>query len=203
MNPLRHLVLLLVTLAGLCPLAQAQFAQDALKYNLEYGQQWQHFTFTADSPIASAKANCDCTTTEIQGNLLIAKVNTSDFSEDTQRSISVKMKDGRRCTLWVCFGVPQAISFSTKALAWDRNAPPNDQSIHITIPKGSPVSKLTEVGISGNDFHLETKADHRKKSYELTITPASTAKKVMNRLVIKAQSSDARSSQYILYLRVK
>ncbi len=193
----------LFCLLVLCPLALAQFAQPALKYHLKHGQEWQNFTFTADSPIASAKPNCDCTTVQIDGNLLIANVNTSDFTEDTERSISVRMKDGRRCTVWVCFGVPQAVIFSAKTLAWERNAAITPQTIHIEIPKDSPVAKLSEAGLSGSDFTMEIKSEPKKRTYDIAITPVSTAKKCMNRLVIKTQSKDERSSQYILYLRVK
>ncbi len=192
-----------LALVALCPLAQAQFAQPALKYNLEYGQEWQNFTFTADSPIKSAKPNCDCTTVRIDGNILVAQVNTIDFTEDTNRSIDVTMKDGRRCTIWVCFGVPQAVSFSTKTLLWERGAEATPQSIHIEIPKDSPVSKLKEAGLSGSDFTMSIETNPKKRTYDITITPVSTAKKCMNRLVIKTVTKDERSSQYILYLRVR
>lgn len=194
---------LFLAMAVLCPLAQAQFAHPALKYNLQYGQEWQNFTFTADGPIASAKPNCDCTTVQIEGNILVAHVNTKDFTEDTQRSISVKMKDGRRCTIWVCFGIPQALTFSAKTLLWERGAAAAPQTIHIEIPKDSPVSKLKEAGLSGSDFTMDIKVNAKKRTYDITITPISTAKKRMNRLVIKTETKDERSSQYILYLRVK
>lgn len=200
MKTLLSLTLLMLTLS---PLAEAQFAVPAIKYNLQHGQEWQNFTFTADAPIASAKPNCDCTTTEISGNILVAKVNVKDFTEDTERTISVKMKDGRKCTVWVCFGVPKAINFSATTLAWERGAAATPQVFSVSIPKDSPISKLEEVGISGSDFDMVTQANHKAKTYEITVTPLSTAKKVMNRLVIKTQSSDERSKQYILYLRVK
>ncbi|MFI3244141.1 MAG: hypothetical protein R3Y56_07815 [Akkermansia sp.] len=200
---MKALLPLFLATVALCPLAQAQFAHPALKYTLEYGQEWQNFTFTADSPIASAKPNCDCTTVRIDGNILVAQVNTKEFTEDTNRTISVKMKDGRRCTLWVCFGVPQALDFSTKTLLWERDAEATPQSIHISIPKGSPISKLKEAGLSGSDFTMAIKTNPKKRTYDITITPISTAKKCMNRLVIKTETKDERSSQYILYLRVR
>lgn len=198
-----RLKLIVLFLLAFCPLAQAQFATPAIKYNLKHGQEWQNFTFIADAPISSAKPNCDCTTAEIDGNVLVAKVNVKDFTEDTERTISVRMKDGRKCTVWLYFGVPKAINFSATTLAWERGAAATPQSFHVSVPKGSPITKIAEVGISGSDFDMATVANHKKKTYDITITPLSTAKKVMNRLVIKTQSSDERSKQYILYLRVK
>lgn len=182
---------------------QAQFTAPQQEVHLDYGHQKAQFTFEGDSPIKSADPNCDCASLRIEGNRIIVDVDTRDFDENLNRHIKVRMEDGRKIKLYMIFVVPQPLIISSKSLIWKRNSPLKSQRLSLRIPKGSPISKLIQAGLNGEDFHFDTKTIKKGEQYQIDIRPLSTARKALNRLVLKTDSSDKRSAQYIIYLRIK
>lgn len=194
-------------LVALCLLVssplQAQFAAPHQEIHLDYGHRKAQFIFEGDSSVKSAEPNCDCASLVIEGNRIIVDVDTRDFDENLNRHIKVRMKDGRKIKLYMIFVVPQPLVISKKSLIWERNSPLKSQRISLRIPKGSPISKLIEAGLNGDDFEFDTKTIKKGEQYQIDIRPLSTARKALNRLVLKTDSSDKRSAQYIIYLRIR
>ncbi len=199
--------LLLPLLAATLP-AQAGFAPQQLvqTVKLSYGQNAATVTFrTADgSSITKAKPLCDCTTVQLRGNTLVVQVNTSTFDAPVDKQIEVTTSDGARATLTMRFDVPQAVIISpAAALVWERNSAPTPQQFRIQLPKGSPIRALLSADLSGDDFDYHAETITPGREYAITVTPRSTARRSMNRLVIKMDGTDPRYTQRILYLRVR
>ena len=182
--------------------ALAGFAQPTQAVKLSYGQQQTTLVFEADSAITKAKPHCDCTTVSFSGNKLTAVVDTSDFDDSVDKTISVTTADGKQTTLTMKFDVPQAVIFSPASLIWKVGESPTPKVLRITVPVGSPVKSLKEAGLEGEDFIYDAAKGKRKGEYTVTVTPKSTAKRLRNRLVIKMDSTDPRFSQRIILLRV-
>ncbi len=194
------LSLLLVALPAL-----AGFVQPRQSVKLAYGQKSVTVRFeTGDgTTIKKARALCDCTEVSYQGGSLVAEVDTSTFDAPVAKQIEVTTSDGRRTMLTMDFDVPQAVVFSSPSLVWKRGAAAGAKEFRIRIPKGSPVRGLKEAGISGEDFDFEARTIRSGAEYAVSVTPRSTAKRCLNRLVIKMDSDDPRYAQRILYLQVK
>ncbi len=185
--------------------AMAAFSSSVQEVKLQYGQKSVTVCFETEdgTTIKRARANCDCTELEYSGSRLVAKVDTSAFDAPVEKLIDVTTSDGRRTQLTMRFDVPLAVVFSAPSLVWQRNAAPKAQQIRIRIPKGSPVRGLKEAGLSGEDFIYEARTIRRGEEYLVIVTPRSTAKRCLNRLVIKMESDDPYFRQRILYLQVK
>lgn len=193
---------LLPLMIGCLP-AWAGVPQPEQSVSLVYGQKSATVVFKADSAIKRAKPLCECTTVSFSGNTLTAKVDTSEFDRSVDKQIEVTTADGKTTKVTMHFNVPPAIVFSANSFQWKKGAAATPQTLRITIPKGSPVSELVEAGLSGEAFDFQTKRIKAGVEYAVTITPLSTAKPVLNRLVIKTKSTDPRFSQFIIYLQVK
>lgn len=181
----------------------AGFAQPVQQLQLNYGQNSATITFEADRPIRRAKAHCDCTTTRIQGKRLIASVDTSKFDGTVTKTIDATTDDGRTTRLTMNFTMPSALRLSTRTLQWKRGVKASPQVLHISIPPGSPVRNVTEAALSGADFDYIPRKGKHPGEFSVTITPKSTASRLLNRLIIETDSSDPRYARYIIYLRVK
>ena len=72
-----------------------------------------------------------------------------------------------------------------------------------TLPKGSPITHIADAALSGDAFDYSPKVVKRGKEYSVTITPRSTAKAALNRLVLTTDSPDPRYHRQIIYLQVK
>ena len=101
------------------------------------------------------------------------------------------------------FRVPQAIQLSTRSLVWKRGAAPTPQVLRITLPKEGPITHITDAALSGDAFDYTPKVVKRGREYTVTITPRSTAKAALNRLVLTTDSTDPRYHRQIIYLQVK
>ncbi len=197
---------LLTAALALLPLpALAGFTQPVQSVKLDYGQKATVVTFdTGDgTTITKARPLCDCTTLSFNGSRLTAKVDTSNFDAPVDKQIEATTSDGRRTTLTMRFDVPLAVVINTPSLVWRQGSAPSPQEFLIRIPKGSPVKGLLDAGISGDDFDFSARTIKPGAEYAVAVTPRSTAKRCLNRLVIKMDSSDPRFSQRILYLQVK
>ncbi len=185
--------------------AWAGVAKPVQSVKLAYGQKSTTVRFeTGDgTSITKARALCDCTELEYEGGSLVAEVDTSTFDRPVDKQIEVTTSDGRRTMLTMRFEVPQAVVFSSPSLVWQRGAAPKAQEFRIRIPKGSPVRGLTEAGITGEDFDYKARTIRKGAEYAISVTPRSTAKKCLNRLVIKMDADDILYRQRILYLQVK
>ncbi len=193
---------LLAALPGFAGFAPQQLVQPV---KLDYGQKAVTVTFrTADSSsVTKATPLCDCTTVRLQGDALVAEVDTSTFDASVDKQIVVTTSDGQRSTLTMRFDVPQAVLISSPALVWERGGEPRPQQFRIRLPKGSPVRALLSADLSGDDFDYRAETITPGREYAITVTPKSTARRCMNRLVIKMDGSDPRYTQRILYLRVR
>ena len=194
-----------IILTAACALpALAAFPQPQQSVKLSYSQQTAVVEFTTDGPaVTKAKPLCDCTTVTIQGNKLIATVDTSKFDQSVAKQIDATTADGKTTRLTMNFEVPAAIILSARSLVWQRGAAPAPQVLTITLPKGSPVTDIKEAGLSGDAFDYVPHKVKDGREYTVTVTPRSTEKPVLNRLVLTMVSKDPRFARQIVYLQVK
>ncbi len=185
----------------------AGFSELTQELPLSYGQSSAVVVFaTADgTSVTKAKPLCDCTKVRLEGNRLVAQVDTSTFDASVEKQIVATTSDGRRSTLTMRFEVPQAVLLSSPGLVWERGSAPAPQEFRIRIPKGSPVRALRSADLSGSDFDYSTKTVTPGREYVVTVVPKSTANKCLNRLVIRMDSSNPapQFAQRILYIRVR
>ena len=200
MNALRASIL---TAACALP-ALAAFPQPQQGVKLAYSQKTAVVEFTTDGPaVTKAKPLCDCTTVAIHGNKLIATVDTSKFDQSVAKQIDATTADGKTTRLTMNFEVPPAIVLSARSLVWQRGSMLAPQVLTITLPKGSPVTDIKEAGLSGDAFDYVPHKVKDGREYTVTITPRSTDKPVLNRLVLTMVSTDPRFARQIIYLQVK
>ena len=194
-----------IILTAACALpALAAFPQPQQSVKLAYSQQTAVVEFTTDGPaVTKAKPLCDCTTVTIQGNKIIATVDTSKFDQSVAKQIDATTADGKTTRLTMNFEVPAAIILSARSLVWQRGSAPAPQVLTITLPKGSPVTDIKEAGLSGDAFDYVPHKVKDGREYTVTVTPRSTDKPVLNRLVLTMVSTDPRFAKQIVYLQVK
>ena len=101
------------------------------------------------------------------------------------------------------FRVPPPVVFSENPITWKLGGPAETRRLQITLPKGSPVTAVEQAGLTGHDFDYRTEKVKEGREYAVYITPKSTAKSCMNRLVLRLRSADPRYVQRVIYLRVK
>ena len=182
----------------------AGFPQPTQQVKLNYGQQEATVVFTTDgTAVTKAKAHCDCTTLRQEGTRLIAEVDTSKFEGKVSKTIDATTADGKTTRLTMQFEVPPAIILSARSLQWKVGSTPAPKVLTITLPKGSPVKGISDAGLNGESFDYRPQIITKGREYRITITPLSTEKNVLNRLVIKTDSSDLRYAQQIIYLQVR
>lgn len=196
------LLSLLLPLLSALP-ATAGFPVPTQQVKLAYGQDAVTVIFEADSPITKAKALCDCTSLRTQGKRLIAEVDTSKFDKSVEKQLLATTADGKETRLTMAFVVPEAIIFSTRSLIWKQGREPTPQTLRITLPKGSPVQDVTEASLTGDDFDYLPKKARNGREFSVEVTPRSTARRALNRLIIKTDSPDPRYARHIIYLQVK
>ena len=171
---------------------------------LKFGQEQATVNFeTTGEGIDTARPHCDCTKVSISGSRLTAVVDTRTFDRDVEKTISAETDDGNEVTLRMQFRVPQAMQLSARSLVWKRNSAPVPQVLRITLPKGSPITHITNASLSGNTFDYTPKTVKRGSEYTVTLTPRSTAKPTLNRRVLTTDSPDPRYHRQIIYLQVK
>lgn len=193
-------LLLLSTLPAL-----AAFPTPVQKLTLTHGQKEVRVVFPHDGKdvIDRAYPLCDCTDVLLQKGQLIAMVDTSTFDRDTEKHIDVRWKNGHTTRLTMRFSVPQAILFSARSFRWKQGEKPRSQVLTITLPPGSPITGITEAALNGNAFDYVPATVQRGHRYTVTLTPRSTARPVLNRLLIHTDSPDPRYRRHIIYLQVR
>lgn len=184
--------------------AAAGFRTPAQTVKLRAGQTHATVVFETDGcGIRKAKPLCDCTKTETRGTKLVAEVDTSTFDTDVDKQIDATTSDGLTTRLTMHFEVPPALVLSARSLIWERGAAPEPQVLTITLPEGSPVHDIKDAGLSGDNYDFVPETVVRGREYRLTVTPKSTAKGNLERLVIKTDCRDPRYARRIIYLQVK
>ncbi|MCQ2364352.1 MAG: hypothetical protein MJ051_02200 [Akkermansia sp.] len=192
----------LLLLAALPALAGFRTAEQTVK--LSPTQTRATVVFETDgSAIRKAKPLCDCTKLETSGTKLIAEVNTATFDSSVDKQIDVRTSDGLTTRLTMHFEVPPAIVLSARSLVWVRGSAPEPQVLTITLPEGSPIRSIKDAGLSGNNYDFVPETVSKGREYRLTVTPKSTEKGNLERLVIKTDCADPRYAQRIIYLQVK
>ena len=190
---------LILTLPGL-----AAFKSTTTIVPLQFGQQRATVVFeTSGEQIEEAEPHCDCTKVKVSGSRLTAVVDTRTFDRDVEKTITAETDDGNEVTLRMQFRVPQSMQLSARSLVWKRNAAPAPQVLRITLPKGSPITHITNASLSGDAFDYAPRVVKRGSEYTVIITPRSTSKAVLNRLVLTTDSADPRYHRQIIYLQVK
>ena len=194
-----------ILLPLLCTLpAMAAFKSTTQVVPLKFGQESATIVFeTTGEEIDDAEPHCDCTKVQVKGPRLTAVVDTRTFDRDVEKTIAAETVDGEEVTLRMQFRVPQAMQLSARSLVWKRGATPTPQVLRITLPKGSPITRIADAALSGDAFDYSPKVVKRGKEYSVTITPRSTAKAALNRLVLTTDSPDPRYHRQIIYLQVK
>ena len=196
---MRFLLPLLCTLP-----AMAAFKDTTQVVPLKFGQKEATVVFeTTGEDIESARPHCDCTQVQIKAGKLTAVVDTHTFDRDVEKTITAETSEGKEVTLRMQFRVPQAIQLSARSLIWQRGAASTPQVLRITLPQGSPITHIADAALSGDTFDYTPKVIKRGKEYSVTITPRSTAKATLNRLVLTTDSTDPRYHRQIIYLQVK
>ena len=184
--------------------AAAAFKSPTKVVPLQFGQQTATVIFeTTEEQIEDAEPHCDCTKVQVKGSKLTAVVDTRTFDRDVEKTITAETEDGEEVTLRMQFRVPQAMQLSARSLVWKRGAAPAPQVLRITLPKGSPITHITNASLSGDAFDYSPKVVKRGSEYTVTLTPRSTAKPTLNRLVLTTDSPDPRYHRQIIYLQVK
>ncbi|MGN0837160.1 MAG: hypothetical protein ACI4OS_06920 [Akkermansia sp.] len=192
-------------LAMLALPAAAGFRSTEQRTALRHGQQRATIVFeTGDgSTITRAKPLCDCLKLTPQGSRLLVEADTSLFDAPIDKQMDVRTSDGKTTRLTIHFEVPLAVQLSSRSLVWARGSAPQTQELRITLPPGSPVTAVLEAGLNGSDFDYSTGTLRRGREYRVLITPKTTARKCLNRLVLTFASSDPRFRQQIVYLQVR
>ena len=184
--------------------AMAAFKSTTQVVPLKYGQESATIVFeTTGEGIDDAKPHCDCTKVQVKGNKLTAVVDTRTFDRDVEKTIATETEDGEEVILRMQFRVPQAMQLSARSLVWKRGSAPTPQVLRITLPQGSPITHIVDAALSGEDFDYAPKVVKKGKEYSVTITPLSTTKAALNRLVLTTDSPDPRYHRQIIYLQVK
>lgn len=184
--------------------AAAAFKSPTQVVPLQFGQQQVTVIFeTTGETIEDAEPHCDCTRIKLSGNKLTATVDTRTFDRDVEKTITAETENGEEVTLRMQFRVPQAIRLSARSLVWKRGAAPTPQVLRITLPKGSPITHISNAALSGDAFDYTPAIVKRGSEYTVTITPRSTAKAALNRLLLTTDSPDPRYQRHIIYLQVK
>ena len=184
--------------------SMAAFKSTTQVVPLKFGQKEATVVFeTTGEDIETAKPHCDCTQVQIKAGRLTAVVDTHTFDQDVEKTISAETADGKEVTLRMQFRVPQAMQLSARSLVWKRGAAPTQQVLRITLPKGGPITHITDAALSGDAFDYTPRVVKRGQEYTVTITPRSTAKAALNRLVLTTDSTDPRYHRRIIYLQVK
>lgn len=195
--------LLILLLMAVLP-ASAGFRQPTQTVKLTCGQTRATIIFETDgSGIRKTKPLCDCTKLQTSGTKLIAEVDTSTFDADVDKQIDVTTSDGLTTRLTMHFVVPPAIVLSARSLIWKKGSEPEAQVLTITLPEGSPIRSIKDAGLSGTNYEFVPETIDKGREYRLTVTPKSTAKGNLERLVIKTDCPDKRYAQRIIYLQVK
>ena len=194
-----------ILLPLLCTLpTMAAFKNTTQVVPLKFGQESATIVFeTTGEEIDDAEPHCDCTKVQVKGTRLTAVVDTRTFDRDVEKTIAAETEGGEEVTLRMQFRVPQAMQLSARSLVWKRGAAPAPQVLRITLPKGSPITHIADAALSGDAFDYIPKVVKRGKEYSVTITPRSTAKAALNRLVLTTDSTDPRYHRQIIYLQVK
>lgn len=194
-------LLLLLIIAALP--AWAGFVRTSQPVKLDFGQKEVTVIFEADSAVTKAKPLCECTKVRVEGNKIIAHVDTSGFSQDVEKQIDATTKNGSVTRLTMRFSVPQAVELSARSLIWSGSQQAVTKTLTINIPKGSPVHDVKEASISGEAFDYTPRIVQKGAQYCVDITPRSVDKKALNRLIIKTDSADPRYEAYIVYLSIQ
>lgn len=199
---MKKLLLPLLLLAALPTFAG--FRQPTQTVKLTCGQTRATVVFETDGAgIRKTKPLCDCTKLQTSGTKLIAEVDTSTFDADVDKQIDVTTSDGLTTRLTMRFVVPPAIVLSARSLIWQKGAAPEPQVLTITLPAGSPIRSIKDAGLSGTNYDFAPETVERGREYRITVTPKSTEKGNLERLVIKTDCADKRYAQRIIYLQVK
>ena len=194
-----------ILLPLLCVLpAMAAFKNTTQVVPLKFGQEQITVVFeTTGEGIETAKPHCDCTRVQIKDGRLTAVVDTHTFDRDVEKTITAESSDGKEVTLRMQFRVPHAMQLSARSLVWKRGEAPTPQVLHITLPKGGPITHISDAALSGDAFDYTPKVVKKGREYTVTCTPRSTTKATLNRLVLTTESSDPRYHRRIIYLQVK
>lgn len=194
---------LTVMLAAALP-AWAGFPEPVQQIALSYGQRSVTVVYRTDgSAVTKVKPLCDCTKTTVRGSELTAVVDVSNFDADVEKQIEATTSDGKVTRLTMKFRVPPPVVFSENPITWKLGGPAETRRLQITLPKGSPITAVEQAGLTGHDFDYRTEKVKEGREYAVYITPKSTAKSCMNRLVLRLRSADPRYVQRVIYLRVK
>ncbi len=198
---------LLLSLASLPLLGSVILAAEpAHEVKLDWARSPLILVRKLDAPIKSAKSNCDCMDADIGGenkNELRIHVESSVFIEDSVRALHVEMEDGSKRELAYEFIVPIALKLSSPSLLWERGQAATAKTLRISIPQGSPITRLEDAAMDKENFHLSTKTLKAGSEYEITLTPKQTDKAQLVRLIISTDSPYAHYKKYLVYLRVK
>lgn len=170
------------------------------------------FTNTGTSPVSITRIHphCECTQARVEGSSTIAPgasgrilldIDTKTFTGTVRKDVSVTTSDGKTQKLTIAVSVPESITVSPKGLAWKQGGPATAKTVTITLAPNCPF-RLTQASLVGDAFDYQTNAVVPGKRYTVTVTPKSTQKKLINRLLIETDSQDPRYARIPVFLSI-
>ncbi len=170
------------------------------------------FTNTGRSPVTikRIKPHCECTEARSergntvmpgQSGRILLKVDTKTFVGTVSKDVSVFTSDGTEHKIIVRVAVKEPVTVTPKALSWKQNGTAETRIITLTLAAGCPFT-LKRVSLVGSDFEYEPATVTPGKKYTVTVTPKSTGKKLINRLLIETDSKDPRYARIPVFLSI-
>lgn len=170
------------------------------------------FANTGKTPVTikRIKPHCECTEARSesgntvmpgQSGRILLKVDTKTFVGTVSKDVSVFTSDGAEHKIVIRVAVKEPVAVMPKALSWKQNAAAETKTITLTLAVGCPFS-LKRVSLVGSDFEYEPATVIPGRKYTVVITPKSTAKKLINRLLIETDSKDPRYARIPVFLSI-
>lgn len=160
--------------------------------------------------IKRIKPHCECTEARSesgntvmpgQSGRILLQIDTKTFIGTVAKDVSVFTSDGEEHKIVVRVAVKEPVTVSPKALSWKQNGTAETKTITLTLASGCPFA-LKRVSLVGSDFEYEPATVIPNKKYTVTVTPKSTGKKLINRLLIETDSKDPRYARIPVFLSI-
>ncbi|MFT4175821.1 MAG: DUF1573 domain-containing protein [Luteolibacter sp.] len=165
------------------------------------------FKNETDKPLTIAKYEtaCSCMSLGIAGNKMTyapgesgkveATFDMGNFSGEVDKEILLWMRgdpaDRPSRVLKVRVNIPVLVSIEPRTVRWQLGEKPASKTLRITMKDTKPV-KILDVSTASKAFQYELKTLEEGKTYELVITPASTAEPNLAVFRIKTDCSSER-----------
>lgn len=171
------------------------------------------FKVTGDAPviIKEFRALCDCLQIDAdrkiyqtgETGIVTVKLQIGTFEGTLVKSFNVitdNAKDQR--TLLRCVAnLPKVFEISALVTSWNVEASPDSKTVSLKILAGDPMG-LKAAKVTGNNVAAILKEIEPGRSYEIKLTPNSTAKKEIGLVSIETTSSIKKYARCLIYFNI-